>query len=358
MTLPTAFPWPLDDEMTDGWFRGLPYPLGDMRPQGFLGRNFARQYAEILQVDEAVNRWSEDDVLHVLSVRGWDQPGNYILGEESLRRFLVEQQQGSHFLTDQEIATAYPQLALKALNSGISDSMVGGEFPKLTARRWREKPTHVIVKFSVADGSPQEQRWADLLVCEHLALETISDTLELKAAQSRIYQMDNRIFFEVDRFDRHGEFGRSGVCSWHELNAAMFGLTSTWSEGAEALLHSSYISEETAQQIKLLEQFGRLIGNSDMHDGNLAFLPDLSLSPAYDMLPMMYASLRGLELVDRKFNPLLPLPEERTIWIRAADAAIVFWYRVESDDMISDSFRAIAKNNASQIERLVDEHQY
>ena len=64
------FPWPLDEEMKDGWFRGLPYPFGDMRPQGFLGRNFAHQYAAILQVDEGLTRWNEDDVLHVLSVLG------------------------------------------------------------------------------------------------------------------------------------------------------------------------------------------------------------------------------------------------------------------------------------------------
>lgn len=355
MTLPAEFPWPRDDEMTYGWFRGLPYPLGDMRPQGFLGRNFAHQNAAILQVDEAVNRWSEDDVLYVLSVVGWDQPGNYILGEQSLRRFLAEQQQGPHFLTDQEITTVYPQRALQALNFGVADSSAAGEFPKFTARRWRDKPTHVIVKFSGADSSPQEQRWADLLVCEHLALETISDTLHLKAAQSRIYQMDKRTFFEVDRFDRHGEFGRSGVCSWSELNAALFGQTGGWSDGAEALLKASYISDETAQQIKLLEQFGRLIANSDMHDGNLAFLPDLSLAPAYDMLPMMYAPLRGVELVERKFQPALPLPKERSTWIQAAEAATVFWYRVESDQRISNSFRAIAKANALQIERLRSE---
>jgi hypothetical protein len=88
MTFIDAFPWPLDDEMADGWFNGVPYPLGDMRPQGFLGRNFAHQFAAILQVEDAVNRWSEDDILHVLSVVGWDQPGNYILGEQALRRFL------------------------------------------------------------------------------------------------------------------------------------------------------------------------------------------------------------------------------------------------------------------------------
>lgn len=353
MMLTEQFPWPLDDEMIDGWFRGLPYPLGDMRPQGFLGRNFAHQYAAILQVDEAVNRWSEDDVLHVLSVLGSDLPGNYILGEQSLRRFLTEQQQGDHFWTDEEINTEYSQRALEALNYGVADSSAAGEFPKFTARRWREKPIHVIVKFSGADGSLQEQRWADLLVCEHLALETISDTLQIKAAQSRIYQIDGRTFYEVDRFDRHGEFGRSAICSWSELNAAMFGHTGTWEDGAEALLHASYISEETAQQIKLLAHFGRLIGNTDMHDGNLAFLSDLNLAPAYDMLPMMYAPLRGVELVERKFHPALPLPKERSTWIQAAEAALLFWRRVKSDQRISTAFRVIATTNSEHIEHLL-----
>jgi len=354
MTLTEDLPWPLDDEMGDGWFRGIPYFLADMRPQGFLGRNFAHQYADILQVDEAVNRWSEDDVLHVLSLLGWDQPGQYIVGEPSLRRFLSEQQRELQFINDDEIPIAYPQRAQQALNFGVADSSAAGEFPKFTARRLREKPTHVIVKFSGADGSPQEQRWGDLLVCEHLALETISDNLGLKAAQSSIYQIDGRTFYEVDRFDRHGEFGRSGVCSWSELNAALFGRTGAWTDGADILLAAHFISEETAQQMKLLEQFGRLIGNSDMHDGNLSFLPDLSLAPAYDMLPMIYAPQAGVELVERKFNPFPPLPKERQVWIQAAGAAVLFWNRVESDSRISAPFRDIAKANAQYVSRLLD----
>jgi hypothetical protein len=138
-----ALPWPLDDEMADGWFNGVPYPLGDMRPQGFLGRNFAHQFAAILQVEDAVNRWSEDDILHVLSVVGWDQPGNYILGEQALRRFLEVQQHGIHFLSDDEVETDYPQRALQALKFGEAESSAAGEFPKFTARRWRNAdPCH------------------------------------------------------------------------------------------------------------------------------------------------------------------------------------------------------------------------
>jgi len=45
LTFSEPFAWPLDKgEMNDGWFDGLPYPLFDMRPQGFLGRNFAHLY--------------------------------------------------------------------------------------------------------------------------------------------------------------------------------------------------------------------------------------------------------------------------------------------------------------------------
>lgn len=352
MTFAEEFPWPLDDEMRDGWFRGLPYPFGDMRPQGYLGRNFAHQFAALMQVDETLTRWSEDDVLHVLSVLGADQPGNYIIGEQALRRFLNAQQQAAHFLSDDEIAAAYPTYALQALNFGIADSSAAGEFPKFTAHRARDVPMHVIVKFSGSDDTPQERRWADLLICEHLALTTIADTLQLDAANSRIYQFAGRTFYEVDRFDRHGEFGRSGVCSWHELNAALFGGTGNWSDGADALFHANYISEETAQQIKLLAHFGRMIGNTDMHDGNLAFLPDMRLAPAYDMLPMMYAPQRGVELVERKLNPALPLPKERESWMLAAKAAVVFWRRVEADERISLEFRRIAGVNAELVGRL------
>jgi hypothetical protein len=354
MRFTEACPWPLDDEMADGWFRSVPYPLGDMRPQGFLGGNFAHQFATILQVDEDVKRWGEDDVLHALSVLGWDQPGNYILGEHALRRFLEEQQRGSHFLADDVVEAEYQHDALRALNFGVADSFAGGEFPKFTARRLvNGLPTHVIVKFSGADGSPQEQRWSDLLICEHLALTTIADTLQLSAAQSRIYQSGGRTFYEVDRFDRHGEFGRSGVCTWQELNSALFGLTGPWSDGAEALLKKGTISAETAHQINLLEHFGRLIANADMHDGNLAFRPDLTLAPAYDMLPMLYAPPRGVEIIDHNFAPVLPVPRERSSWMQAAAAALVFWRRSERDERISEKFRTICQLNADQVERLL-----
>jgi hypothetical protein len=55
-----------------------------------------------------------------------------------------------------------------------------------------------------------------------------------------------------------------------------------------------------------LHAFGRLIGNSDMHQGNLGFhLADqgpLPLAPVYDMLPMSLAPSRT-----RALHPAAPI---------------------------------------------------
>ncbi|MFD0666420.1 hypothetical protein ACT80S_01775 [Ramlibacter sp. MAHUQ-53] len=82
-------PWPLDADMADGWFDGLPYLLDDLRPQGFLGRHFARQHAPLLQLPADPAQWSEDDTLHALSLVGGDAPGCYVLGEPALRGWLA-----------------------------------------------------------------------------------------------------------------------------------------------------------------------------------------------------------------------------------------------------------------------------
>ena len=60
--------WPLEGEMQIGWFDSSPYPLEDMRPQVFVGRNFAKVNASVLQVPEDPKDWQEDDVLFALSV--------------------------------------------------------------------------------------------------------------------------------------------------------------------------------------------------------------------------------------------------------------------------------------------------
>lgn len=350
-----SFEWPLQGAMRDGWFDGIPYMLDDMRPQGFLGRHFAHHHASLLQVAEDPRQWSEDDVLHALSLLGSDLPGNFILGEVAYRKFLAAVQAGPEFLDDSQLEEAYQVKAQDAMRFGVADSSAGGEFPKFTARRLIDgKPTHVIVKFSGADTSPGTRRWADLLVCEHLALNTLAAHVGVSASRSTVYQTGGRTFLEVQRFDRHGAIGRSAVCSWAALNAAFIGLAgNSWIAGAAALREQGLIQEADEKTIQRIWHFGQLIGNADMHDGNLAFRPGLTLAPVYDMLPMLYAPVRGVELPERVFVPKLPMPTEIDCWFDAARAATEFWTAAANDTRISGGFRQICAENAKKVSALV-----
>jgi hypothetical protein len=347
--------WPLDEDMRDGWFDGVPYFLDDMRPQGFLGRNFARHYAALLQVSEHPQDWSEDDVLHALSLLGIDQPGSYILGETACRQWLEHSRHEPAVLSDEDVEAGYPALAEQAMNLGVVGSSAGGEFPKFTAMRSTGGVLrHVLVKFSGSDDSAGTRRWSDLLVCEHLASNVVAQHLLAGAAGSRIYQAAGRTFLEVDRFDRHGHLGRSPVCSWAALNAALFGTSGLpWTAASTELHGRKLIDAPTQSAIDELWHFGRLIANTDMHDGNLSFRPGLALAPAYDMLPMLYAPARGVELPSRHFSPQLPLPAERPVWTAAAVAAQDFWLRASGDPRISDDFRRICERNHRTLVALV-----
>lgn len=351
--------WPLPNStpsMQDGWFEGMPFFLDDMRPQGFLGRHFARQWASILQVSENPKEWSEDDVWHSLSLLGFDAPGCYILGEAAYRLFRQQQGQTPDGIDDDACATVYPQRAQAALQGGVAGTSAGGEFPKFSATRCTKGQTmQVLVKFSGTDDSPSSRRWSDLLVCEHLAIQTLQRQLGIASASSRLLQAGGRTFLEVERFDRHGAHGRSPVCSWQAINAAWLGMAGKpWSQAAERLLAQQLIDASTARAMARIAWYGQCIGNTDMHDGNLAFRPGslLHLAPVYDMLPMQYAPQPGMEIVDREFAPRVPLPADRAAWHESRQAAVVFWNSVAAHPMVSQNFAQIALQNALHLRSL------
>jgi hypothetical protein len=70
-----------------------------------------------------------------------------------------------------------------------------------------------------------------------------------------------------------------------------------------------------------------------------------------DVLPMLYAPQRGVELPERTFAPDLPLPAERELWQQAADAAIDFWSRAATDTRISGGFRQTCALGAAAVRR-------
>jgi FixJ family two-component response regulator len=61
-------------------------------------------------------------------------------------------------------------------------------------------PRHLLVKFSEAEPSPVSERWRDLLLAEHLALEVLREA-GWPAAQTHIVDFGGQRFFESHRFD-------------------------------------------------------------------------------------------------------------------------------------------------------------
>ena len=331
----------------------LPWFLYDMRPQGFLGRGFLQNHPA-LQLPSNLTHWSDDHILKALVHAGEDMPGNLLVGTPAFDRFHslpAPLRTGAPRVTDP--ATEYSLLAERALAQGSVGSSAGGEQPKFSAVR---EGHAVLVKFSPADDSAASQRWRDLLVCEGLALQTLSDA-GLSAAHTTLELAAGRVFLESRRFDRNAHGGRLGMVSLEVYDRQYIGAGTSWVDTAQRSDRAGpeRLSPEDVQTIALLDAFGSLIANTDRHHGNLSLLlrdHRWRLAPAYDMLPMLYAPVGG-EVVPRDFSDRLPRPTVQTlaVWPTARDLAIRFWRTCANDDRISAGFRAIARANAEALDR-------
>lgn len=355
---PRALPRWMRGVHGDGTFDGLPLFLVDARPQGFLGRGFARRHAE-LELAPGPDTWSDDDVVFALARAGEDVVGDLVVGDASARRLYEARVAGIAPISRAQRAAAYPGLAEQAIGGVVPGSSAGGEQPKFSALLEGESgPEHALVKFSPAEISEPARRWCDLLVCEHLALETLGDA-EMPTASSAILEASSRVFLQTMRFDRVGAYGRRPVVSLAALNAEYVGAapsTGHWVDACERLMDDGWLRPAIAEQVRLLQAFGGAIANTDMHFGNLSFIPagdDLDLAPVYDMLPMGYAPVAG-EVPAREFRAPPPRPGAESHWFRANELAIAFWRRASEDERISPAFQRIARDNADLVARTVD----
>jgi len=353
--------WPVDEPVADGLWPGLPYPLYDMQPQGFMGRAWARFAHAELEVPADPREWNDDDVLHVLARRGADLSGNLILGEAALRLHQQQRLALGPPCAARATPSAYAALAGQAAALGLAGSSAAGEFPKFTTRRALAGAAtpHVIVKFSGVADAPATRRWADLLVCEHLALELMPALPGVQAARTRVLQSGGRTFLESERFDRVGEFGRRPLVSLQALNGHLLGLaTQDWRVHAQQLHARGWLAAAEVAAVQRLWWFGRLIANSDMHLGNLSLHPamgQLTLAPAYDMLPMALAPLPGGEVPAPALRFELPLPAQAAVWHEACALALRLWAAAAADRRISAAFRSIAAAAGDRL-RALREH--
>lgn len=349
------------DGTLDGYFPGLPWYLDDLRPQGFLGRTFAHRRARDLGVPEDLNRWQLADTLQALVRAGGTEIGDLLLGGHAVQAALAALDQPPDAVRAEQRAQRYPERAAAALEGEDVGSSPGGEQPKFSATVEHDGGRYAaLVKFAQPGAGDAAERWADLLVCEHLALQCLREA-GTAAAESELLQTDTHTFLEVRRFDRTADvLGRRGFVSLLSLSAAFTGeATADWDRAGEHLHDAGWVDRDSATGMARLHAFGRLIGNSDMHQGNLGFhLQDrgpLPLAPVYDMLPMSLAPSRTGVL--RTASPIAAVAPERSGQLAhlqwAAPLAVDFWQRVAGSALVrADALRGVAAENARRVDAM------
>ncbi len=331
----------------------LPWWLDDMRPQGYLGRNYAARQAALLGLPSQLNEWNDSHALRALLVDGFDAVGNLLLGDRAREAFLSAP--AGNPIAPNDKADAYIQLAEHAARGEVPGSSAGGEQPKFVSYvQTPDGPQHVIVKFTLPESNPVTERWRDLLLAEHLALDTLNAE-GISAVRTRIMDFGSQRFLEVERFDRVGELGRRGLFSMKALDAEFVGAGAAgWSAIAHALANEDCIAPDAAAGAALLQAIGVLIGNTDMHTGNISFVSEhgrpYDLAPAYDMLPMGFAPKSGggipTTLLEATIHADIP-PE---VWTRAAQVAQRYLEHLRNEQRFSTAFQPCIEALADHIQ--------
>ena len=325
---------------------GFPWWLYDMWPQGFLGRAFVAAQADRLGLPSRLGDWQEEHVLRaLLSQPGNDAVGNLILGDAGREHFI--QRPDPTPLPADTLAEAYAERARTALAGEAPASSAGGEQPKFGAYvATGDGPRHVLVKFSLAvsedNDNPIAQRWRDLLLAEHHAL-TLLRSRGIAAVTTRIVDHGRQRFLEVERFDRIGPHGRRGLISLSAMDAEFVGLgRGGWPAITARLAAERHITRDAHAAACLLHAFGALIGNTDMHPGNLSFTTDngrpYALAPAYDMLPMAFAPRSSGELPNTLPAANIDAQIENAQWRQALELAEAYLVRLQKEDGLSAGF--------------------
>lgn len=319
---------------------GLPWWLNDLRPQGYLGRILAKRLSAQLGLPPRLEDWGDTQALRALIHEGDNLPGNFIVGQAAAERF--QRATPPVPIPAEGKGRAYVALAAAAARGEHQGALLGGEQPKFTAYvECPDGPNHVLVKFSDRTDSAASQRWRDLLLAEHLALEVFREH-GLPAAHSTIIDHGGQRFLEVRRFDRGGSRGRRGVVSIGTLDAEFVGSGGTWPQVTRALVAAGIVHEEAIPAVDLLWAFGTLIGNTDMHGGNLSFLTEegrpYQLVPAYDMVPMAFAPPAESAVTQRWLDSTARSEISSEVQRQALGRMQIFLQRLEADDRLSEGF--------------------
>lgn len=334
----------------------LPYFLNDLRPTGFLGRLIPTQHKD-LELPLDIRLWTSEHCLKFLTTCEWNSIGNFIVGEKAFQLYLQNCQSIKNGVESKNRAKQYLQYANDILSIGDAGSSAAGEQPKFITILLPEIK-HVIVKFSPPMNTEIGIRVADLLICESIASHILRKHGHA-AANTEIIIYQDRVFLEINRFDRMNQFARRGLITLFSLDLEFSGTLSSWSKTSIELIKQKILPSTFYEIIRFRELFGDLIGNNDMHLANFSFFTNglqvIEAAPVYDMSPMIFMP-RANQIINKPFDPPLPFPEERKLWSFAYSAASEFWNAVLNDDRISVAFKQIAqvcKNKIDELNKII-----
>ena len=324
----------------------LPWFLDHFRLQGFTGRAWAAK----LGFDANPDNWSLAQTLFVNCQHAYDAPGA-ISGGRPAVEVLVSVPPGVAAKR-----AAYGKFADDISSTLPAGSSAGGEQPKFLATEMGADNTTaqpLIVKFSPPRGTPFGERWHDLLCAEKIALDTLR-AHGLPACAARLVHSKRRTYLESVRFDRIGAHRKLHALPLAAIHRGfVHGPQRNWADSCDALVTQRRLPQEDAFKVRVLLEYGRLIGNTDMHFGNLSlFAPDVAaarftLAPAYDMLPMCFRpDMHRDELGYTPVTPASATPGHEPAWQRARNMALVFWRAVAETEIISPALRGAAKCTA------------
>jgi hypothetical protein len=315
----------------------LPWLLAPLRPEGFLGRLLAQRLA-LRGLDRQPERWTVAQQLFAAAAQP-DAPGALVVGEPRASTLPPWLESADLDALAADVAATLP-----------AGSSAGGEQAKFLARRADGQA--VLVKFSPPRGTPFGERWHDLLHAEALALQVLR-AHGVAVALSTVIETPARTYLVSERFDRlppregqHFEGRRHAVPLHAVHDAFVSGLREHWAATAQALVRQRRLPSEAAPQVEALLRFGRLIGNSDMHFGNLSLWVEpgdvaagrFTLAPVYDMLPMRWRPDVQAGTLD-----LWPFsPEPMDLQSVALPVACAFWSAVAGCGHLSPGFRGLA----------------
>jgi hypothetical protein len=333
----------------DGYkaYNGIPFYLFDALPSGFLGSIVLHNIVENDPILSTYSQyWSDKQIMHYLTHYGHDLAGNFIVGKA-----MAEKATKTEYKS--QTPEDYPEIALNInKNPDSIGSSIAGEQPKFTVFNGNE---HLIIKYSplISETNPVATRHRDLMICEHLALQTLQ-THGIASAKSQIY-INDRIYLEIKRFDRRPNHGRRGIVSLKMIDAEYIGLNSDWPIIGSALLDQKRINQNDLDIISTAYAFGKYIANSDMHNGNFSFFMQgteiAEATPIYDMLPMAYMPKQGeLTLIDIKPPHFIDVSANANQ--QGLVAALDFWQKVQKHNTISNDFKIIAKKHHKALKQF------